>query len=240
MRPTGAFRRAIDRARLFLAAAALELRRADARRARSHRILSHARRKTCSSSGSASICAPSSPMFPKSGEDERTGPGQLGDPQFELALSGWYWQITRLDGEAHEIKASRSLFAARLPKLSDLRVPAETGGVRRGVRPGAGRAHAAHRRARHRCRRHRRLSRAGRGDDRGDGASDRALSLVADGRLLAARHRARARHRLSGALRPASAAAAAARIVAHPPRRARRASRAPIRPRSRRSPRSSI
>src|SRR3977135_242683 len=31
------------------------------------------------------------------GEDSRTGPGQLGEPQFELALSGWYWQITRLD-----------------------------------------------------------------------------------------------------------------------------------------------
>jgi len=69
----------------------------------------------------------------ESGEDGRSGPGQLGDPQFELARSGWYWQITRLDDEAHEIKASRSLFAARLPKLSDLHVPAETGGVRRGV-----------------------------------------------------------------------------------------------------------
>jgi signal transduction histidine kinase len=68
----------------------------------------------------------------ESGEEGRTGPGQLGDPQFELARSGWYWQITRLDDEKHEIKASRSLFAARLPKLSDLHVPAETGGMRRG------------------------------------------------------------------------------------------------------------
>jgi signal transduction histidine kinase len=68
----------------------------------------------------------------ESGEDGRSGPGQLGDPQFELARSGWYWQITRLDDEKHEIKASRSLFAARLPKLSDLHVPAETGGMRRG------------------------------------------------------------------------------------------------------------
>jgi len=68
----------------------------------------------------------------QSGEEGRTGPGQLGDPQFELALSGWYWQITRLDGDAHEIKASRSLFAARLPKLSVLGVSAEVGGFRRG------------------------------------------------------------------------------------------------------------
>jgi signal transduction histidine kinase len=69
----------------------------------------------------------------QSGEEGRTGPGQLGDPQFELALSGWYWQITRLDGDTHEIKASRSLFAERLPKLADLGVKSETGGFRRGV-----------------------------------------------------------------------------------------------------------
>jgi signal transduction histidine kinase len=68
----------------------------------------------------------------QSGEEGRTEPGQLGDPQFELARSGWYWQITRLDDELHAIKASRSLFAARLPKLSDLGVPAEIGGARRG------------------------------------------------------------------------------------------------------------
>ncbi|WP_442754724.1 ATP-binding protein [Methylocystis sp. JAN1] len=68
----------------------------------------------------------------ESGQEGRTGPGQLGDPQFELPGSGWYWQITRMDGAAHEIKASRSLFAERLPKLSDLGVPAEIGGSRRG------------------------------------------------------------------------------------------------------------
>ncbi|WP_424361427.1 ATP-binding protein [Methylocystis parvus] len=68
----------------------------------------------------------------ESGQEGRTGPGQLGDPQFELPGSGWYWQITRMDDAAHEIKASRSLFAERLPKLSDLGVPAEVGGSRRG------------------------------------------------------------------------------------------------------------
>jgi signal transduction histidine kinase len=71
-----------------------------------------------------------------SGEEGRSGPGQLGDPQFELARSGWYWQITRLDDDAHEIKASRSLFAAQLPKLAELGVAAEAGGVRRGVARG--------------------------------------------------------------------------------------------------------
>lgn len=68
----------------------------------------------------------------ESGQEGRTGPGQLGDPQFELPGSGWYWQITRMDDPAHEIKASRSLFANRLPKLSDLNVPAGVGGSRRG------------------------------------------------------------------------------------------------------------
>jgi len=72
----------------------------------------------------------------QSGEEGRSGPGQLGDPAFELALSGWYWQITRLDDEAHEIKASRSLFAAKLPSLAELGVKAGEGGRRRGGAPG--------------------------------------------------------------------------------------------------------
>ncbi|MBG0800808.1 sensor histidine kinase [Methylocystis sp. H4A] len=72
----------------------------------------------------------------ESGQEGRTGPGQLGDPQFELPGSGWYWQITRLDDKSHDIKASRSLFANTLPKLSDLGVVAEVGGFRRGYGPG--------------------------------------------------------------------------------------------------------
>jgi signal transduction histidine kinase len=38
-------------------------------------------------------------------------------PQFELAFSGWYWQITRLDANPPEIRASKSLFATQLPRL---------------------------------------------------------------------------------------------------------------------------
>ncbi len=70
------------------------------------------------------------------GDETRTEPGQLGDPRFELALSGWYWQITRVDMPNSEIKASRSLFAARLPKLADLGVAPELGGLRRGYASG--------------------------------------------------------------------------------------------------------
>ena len=51
------------------------------------------------------------------GEEARNAPAQLIDPQFELAFSGWYWQITRLDVEKPEIRSSRSLFATRLPVL---------------------------------------------------------------------------------------------------------------------------
>lgn len=68
----------------------------------------------------------------QSGEEGSTDPGRLGEPQFELPGSGWYWQITRMDGATPEIKASRSLFANRLPKLADRGVAAEIGGFRRG------------------------------------------------------------------------------------------------------------
>ena len=67
-----------------------------------------------------------------SAEETRTAPGQLGEPQFEILLSGWYWQITRLDTKGGEIKASRSLFASRLPRLSEQRIQADFGGARRG------------------------------------------------------------------------------------------------------------
>jgi signal transduction histidine kinase len=65
-----------------------------------------------------------------SGSD-RIETGGLGDPRFEVALSGWYWQVTRLDAEKPEVQASRSLFAASLPRLAHEGIPAEEGGLRR-------------------------------------------------------------------------------------------------------------
>jgi signal transduction histidine kinase len=72
------------------------------------------------------------------GDESRTEFGQLGEPLFELALSGWYWQVTRLDGggTTPDIRSSRSLFAARLPKLADEGIPAGVGGARRGYAKG--------------------------------------------------------------------------------------------------------
>jgi signal transduction histidine kinase len=43
----------------------------------------------------------------------------LQEPLFELPLSGWYWQVTRLDGNKPDVRSSRSLWDAGLPKLMD-------------------------------------------------------------------------------------------------------------------------
>ncbi len=66
------------------------------------------------------------------GESDRTEPGGLGEPRFELPLSGWYWQITRIDTERdsdQQVRTSKSLFASRLPRLSDLGVRARADGI---------------------------------------------------------------------------------------------------------------
>jgi len=58
--------------------------------------------------------------------------GQMGEPQFELTNSGWYWQVTRIDGPTPLIRSSRSLFAERLPVLSELNVEPDQSGLRTG------------------------------------------------------------------------------------------------------------
>lgn len=62
--------------------------------------------------------------------DEPSQGGGLGEPQFELPFSGWYWQIVRLDASPPDIKTSRSLFASRLPRLPA--ADADRQGFRRG------------------------------------------------------------------------------------------------------------
>ncbi len=64
-------------------------------------------------------------------DDSATALGQMGEPQFELTNSGWYWQVTRIDGQSPLIRSSRSLFAERLPMLSELGVSADKTGLRR-------------------------------------------------------------------------------------------------------------
>src|SRR6266853_1827514 len=46
-------------------------------------------------------------------------PQSLGEPLFDLPLSGWYWQVTRLDTTRPEVKSSRSLWDSALPQLDD-------------------------------------------------------------------------------------------------------------------------
>jgi signal transduction histidine kinase len=71
-------------------------------------------------------------------EDPQAGAPAVIDPQFELAFSGWYWQITRLDLPHPEIHTSHSLFATQLPSLDADNTQDERKGVRRGYVVGPG------------------------------------------------------------------------------------------------------
>ena len=57
---------------------------------------------------------------------------QLGEPLFELPLSGWYWQVTRFDTPKPDVRSSRSLWDGGLPNLESLGVPVTLGGSRQG------------------------------------------------------------------------------------------------------------
>jgi signal transduction histidine kinase len=59
-------------------------------------------------------------------------PQSLGEPLFELPLSGWYWQVTRLDPGKHDVRSSRSLWDGGLPHLQDYGIAASPDGSREG------------------------------------------------------------------------------------------------------------
>jgi signal transduction histidine kinase len=61
---------------------------------------------------------------------DRTAPS-LGEPLFELPLSGWYWQVTKLNTQKPDIRSSRSLWDRNLPHLDELGAPIDAEGVRR-------------------------------------------------------------------------------------------------------------
>jgi signal transduction histidine kinase len=56
----------------------------------------------------------------------------LGEPLFELPLSGWYWEILRTDSDKPERRASRSLWDKKLPHLEDQGVALTPSGIRQG------------------------------------------------------------------------------------------------------------
>jgi signal transduction histidine kinase len=60
----------------------------------------------------------------------------LGEPLFELPLSGWYWQVSRLSAPKPEVRSSRSLWDAGLPNLEELNVPTAADGTRKRYVPG--------------------------------------------------------------------------------------------------------
>src|ERR1700745_1582086 len=59
---------------------------------------------------------------PEEGNDKF--PQSIGEPLFELPLSGWYWQGARLAREKPEVHSSRSLWDSSLPRLSGDRTAA--------------------------------------------------------------------------------------------------------------------
>src|SRR5438270_3957455 len=64
-------------------------------------------------------------------EDTEKLPQALGEPLFDLPLSGWYWQAIKLSGVKPEVKSSRSLWDGGLPHLEDLHVPTGLDGTRK-------------------------------------------------------------------------------------------------------------
>ncbi|MFC0241236.1 sensor histidine kinase [Rhodopseudomonas telluris] len=56
----------------------------------------------------------------------------IGEPLFDLPLSGWYWQIVRTDTDKMDPRASRSLWDRKLPRLEDQGVELGPSGVRQG------------------------------------------------------------------------------------------------------------
>ena len=60
------------------------------------------------------------------------GTPRLGEPLFELPLSGWYWQIAVLDAAKREVRSSRSLWDTTLTRLPDEDATATPDGARHG------------------------------------------------------------------------------------------------------------
>jgi signal transduction histidine kinase len=69
-------------------------------------------------------------------EDNEKFTQSLGEPLFELPLSGWYWQVTRLSTPKPETRSSRSLWDAGLPNLEEENVPTSADGTRKRYVPG--------------------------------------------------------------------------------------------------------
>ena len=67
---------------------------------------------------------------PPGPQPPQTSSQSLGEPLFELPLSGWYWEIAPLDGDKSKFRVSRSLWDNRLPNLEERGVEMTSAGVR--------------------------------------------------------------------------------------------------------------
>ena len=79
------------------------------------------------------LAAPAAPG--ELGEPSELGdrfPQSLGEPMFELPLSGWYWQVTQTDKTPPEVRTSRSLWDAKLPDLDNSDFAENPLGIRQG------------------------------------------------------------------------------------------------------------
>ena len=66
------------------------------------------------------------------GDPEQRALGTLGDPRFDLPLSGWYWQVGRPEARPRDLRSSRSLVGVPL-KAPDVPDGDATGGqIRKG------------------------------------------------------------------------------------------------------------
>jgi signal transduction histidine kinase len=66
---------------------------------------------------------------------EKTGQ-MLGEPLFELPLSGWYWTVTRQDRSKPEVTSSRSLWDRNLPHLGEQDTSPDLDGTRKAYAQG--------------------------------------------------------------------------------------------------------
>jgi signal transduction histidine kinase len=66
------------------------------------------------------------------GDPEQRSFGTLGDPRFDLPLSGWYWQVGKPDAKARDIRTSRSLVGVPLGPPEQAEGEPGTGQIRKG------------------------------------------------------------------------------------------------------------
>ena len=69
-------------------------------------------------------------------DQDNRGLGSLGDPRFEIPLSGWYWQVGQPDAKPRDVRASRSLLGNPLPVLDGSPPDGRFGQIRKGYAAG--------------------------------------------------------------------------------------------------------